>query len=111
MQKVTRQGRLPGLILIQDEISTLRRDLYRQNIRLADDRMALKILRLEKEKILNQGKEMFVWAVKPRCSKKPVKPRLLLNVAIAGILALFVGVFLAFFIEFVRENREKSVSA
>jgi len=60
--------------------------------------------------VLNQSKDIFVWAVEPRISEKPVRPRPLLYMAISGILALFVGMFLAFLIEFIRKNRTKRVT-
>jgi len=110
LQEDTKQGMLPGLILIQNEISALKRALYSQNIDLTNTKNLLKTLELQKERILNLGKETFVWALAPHSWKRPVRPRPLLYMAIAGVLALFVGVFLAFFIEFIRKNRAKPVS-
>jgi len=43
----------------------------------------------------------------PTVSEKPVKPNKKLNIAIAGILGLFVGVFLAFFQEWWEKNKIK----
>ena len=104
LQKATKEGMLPGLILIQNEISKLKENLYNQKIKLQDDRKDLKLLVLKKEEILNQGKNLFIWALNPKCFEKPVKPRPFLYMVISGILALIVGVFLAFIIEFVRKN-------
>jgi uncharacterized protein involved in exopolysaccharide biosynthesis len=44
----------------------------------------------------------------PYISKNPVKPKIKMNVAIASITSLFIGVFLAFFMEYVERMRNKS---
>ena len=41
----------------------------------------------------------------PTISTRPIRPRLVLNVIIAGILAIFIGVFLAFFQEWWEKNK------
>ena len=43
----------------------------------------------------------------PTVSENPIKPRPLLNMAIAGILGLFMGVFLAFGKEWWQKNKRK----
>ncbi|MFX0196257.1 MAG: GNVR domain-containing protein, partial [Candidatus Hodarchaeota archaeon] len=43
----------------------------------------------------------------PTVSYKPVKPKKLLNTAIAGILGLFISVFASFFVEYTAANKEK----
>jgi len=40
-------------------------------------------------------------------AEKKSKPRIRLNVMIAGILALFVGIFLAFFLEYLERIRQQ----
>jgi LPS O-antigen subunit length determinant protein (WzzB/FepE family) len=40
--------------------------------------------------------------------EKPVKPRIKLNIALAGILSIFAGVFLAFFLEFLSKAKSKN---
>jgi len=41
----------------------------------------------------------------PTVSASPIKPRPLLNIVIAAILGLFIGVFLAFFQEWWEKNK------
>lgn len=41
----------------------------------------------------------------PKVSEEPVKPKPLLNITIAGILGLFIGIFLAFFREWWEKNK------
>jgi capsular polysaccharide biosynthesis protein len=41
-------------------------------------------------------------------SNKPVKPKIMLNVTIAGIAILFAGIFLAFFLEYVEKIKSGS---
>lgn len=43
----------------------------------------------------------------PTISEKPVRPNPLLNIVIAAILGIFIGVFLAFFKEWWEKNRKK----
>ena len=43
----------------------------------------------------------------PTISEEPVKPKPLLNIVIAAVLGLFVGVFLAFFKEWWEKNKTK----
>lgn len=44
----------------------------------------------------------------PYISNKAVKPKIKMNIALAGITSLFAGIFLAFFIEYVERIRNKS---
>lgn len=44
----------------------------------------------------------------PYISKKPVKPSIKKNIALAGIASLFAGIFLAFFAEYIEKIRNKS---
>ncbi len=64
----------------------------------------LKIERLVIEQALNRpkGVEMIE---NPYILKNPVKPSIKKNIAFAGIISLFVGVFIAFFIEYVKKMR------
>jgi len=43
----------------------------------------------------------------PSVSEKPVKPRPVLNIVIAGVLGIFIGIFLAFFQEWWEKNKTK----
>jgi uncharacterized protein involved in exopolysaccharide biosynthesis len=44
----------------------------------------------------------------PTISEEPIKPRLALNMSIAGILGIFFGTFLAFLQEFLQKNKTKA---
>jgi uncharacterized protein involved in exopolysaccharide biosynthesis len=54
---------------------------------------------------LERFKELTVLAVEP---KVPVAPKKKLNIAVAEVLGLMVGVFGAFFIEFLEGERRVS---
>ena len=41
---------------------------------------------------------------------KPVKPRIKMNVALSGIVSLFLGIFLSFFLEYVEKIKKGSSS-
>jgi len=56
---------------------------------------------------LAKGKDIFICLVPPVKSGKPVRPRPFLYMVLSGVLALFIGIFLAFLIEFIRKNRVK----
>lgn len=51
----------------------------------------------------------FEVAVEPVVPREPVRPRKMLNVAVAGVGSLFLGVFLAFFMEWAGRNREDHI--
>ena len=48
---------------------------------------------------------------KPSVSNQPVKPRIKMNIALAGMASLFAGVFLAFFLEFLSKAKNKASSS
>ncbi len=54
--------------------------------------------------VTNTEVRFAVTAVEP---KEPVAPKKMLNIAIAGMLGLMVGVFGAFFIEFLENGEEQ----
>ena len=63
-----------------------------------------------KQMLKNVGNEIkllkgFEIVIEPVISDKPVRPKKVLNVAIAGISSLFLGVFLAFLLEWPNRNR------
>jgi uncharacterized protein involved in exopolysaccharide biosynthesis len=39
-------------------------------------------------------------------SEKPVKPRVKLSIAVAGMASMFVGIFFAFFMEYVEKIKK-----
>jgi len=49
----------------------------------------------------------FEFAVEPVVPQNPAKPKKKLIVAVSGITALFLGIFLAFFMEWLDKNRKK----
>lgn len=51
----------------------------------------------------------FEVVIEPAIPQKPVKPKKLLNVAIAGITSLFFGIFLAFLMEWIEKNKRVGV--
>ena len=55
---------------------------------------------------LNNGCIMV--AVQPSISNNPVSPKILLNVVAAGISSLLLGIFLAFFIEYIGNIKNKN---
>jgi len=66
----------------------------------------LKIERLAIEQVLNRPKGVEMLE-KPYILKNPVKPKIKMNIALAGIASLFAGIFLAFFAEYVERIRGK----
>lgn len=47
----------------------------------------------------------------PLARKDPIKPRTLLNVAIAGVLGVFVGIGLAFFLEYFEDYKKRQANS
>jgi hypothetical protein len=70
------------------------------NTRVSD----LKIQKLTVEQaIINNLKGVEI--IGQHISKEPVSPRVKLNIALAGVISLFAGIFLAFFMEFIQKVR------
>ena len=59
-----------------------------------------KIKNMELQKIRIEG---FRIIQEPYSSIRPVKPNKKKNIAIAGVTSLFLGIFLVFFLEFIRK--------
>lgn len=64
----------------------------------------LKISKLQVEQELQQFKGVEIIS-NPSVSDKPIKPRVKLNIAIAGVISLFAGIFLAFFTGYMEETK------
>ena len=47
----------------------------------------------------------------PEISRNPIKPKKKLNVLLAGVVGLFLTVFLAFFIEYVSKHKEQELTS
>jgi capsular polysaccharide biosynthesis protein len=41
-------------------------------------------------------------------SDRPIRPRIKMNIVLAGLASLFIGIFLAFFLEFIKKMKGKS---
>lgn len=65
----------------------------------------LKIERLAIEQELKRPKGVEMLG-KPHILKNPVKPSIKKNIALAGITSLFMGIFLAFFMEYMETNKK-----
>lgn len=65
----------------------------------------LKIEKLMLEQAIKnlKGVEMIG---QPYISKKPVKPNIKMNIALTGVVSLFTGIFLAFFIEYIERIKK-----
>lgn len=69
------------------------------NVRVSN----LRIEKITVEQAINNLKGVEV--IGQHTSKEPVSPRVKLNIALAGVISLFAGVFLAFFMEFIQKAR------
>lgn len=74
------------------------------------DDLNYSVFQLEAEKkYLEEGLEsggngLYIMLQKAPLPKEPVAPRKMLNMAVAGVLGLMVGIFLVFFLEFWRKS-------
>jgi hypothetical protein len=63
----------------------------------------LEVEKLTVEQAINNLKGVEI--LRQHISKEPVSPRVKLNIALAGVISLFAGIFLAFFMEFIQKVR------
>lgn len=84
-------------------------DLLRIDVALGGEEIAIDNIIQEVEKLkLNKRQVESIRVVKePAVDPNPVKPRKGLNIAIAGITSLFLGVFLAFSIEWFSKGKRR----
>jgi len=75
--------------------------------KIADMKIEKLIVEQTLQRIQNGG---LATASQLYVSKKPVKPRKLLNMVSAGVASLFIGVFLALFLEFVERIKGNSTA-
>jgi uncharacterized protein involved in exopolysaccharide biosynthesis len=73
------------------------------NTEIEDTSEKIKGLKLQMKKI-----EGILVIQQPTVSSKPVKPKKALNVAVAGVGGLFLGMFWAFFVEWVERRKRES---
>jgi capsular polysaccharide biosynthesis protein len=76
-------------------------ELRNKDTEILDIEQKIKVLKLEKQKM--EGVRIVQ---EPTVNPVPVRPRKLVNVAVAGVGSFFIGVFLAFFMEWAGRNRE-----
>jgi LPS O-antigen subunit length determinant protein (WzzB/FepE family) len=69
------------------------------NVRVSN----LKIEKITVEQAINNLKGVEI--IGQHISKEPVSPRVKMNIALAGVISLFAGIFLAFFMEFIQKAR------
>ncbi len=67
---------------------------------------SLQIRLLQKRQVLESAKETEI-IKNPTVYYQPIKPNKKLNIVIAGMLGLFLGIFCAFFREWWRENKKR----
>ena len=87
--------------------------MEKQKIALAEDirKMELEIASTEKE--VRWGKKekediQNISLVKPpEGAKDPVKPKMSMNIVLAGVAGVFIMLFLAFFLEYLQKNRNR----
>lgn len=80
---------------IENKIEKLRKDI---------DNINIQINLLDREKELISGIRVIQ---EPQASLHPIKPKKVLNISISLILGLFSMIFLAFFLEYFRGNKNK----
>ncbi len=88
------------IVKIKQNLKNLDLDLKNRDLEIGNKRQAIMIQNQQKAAI-----EGMKTLQKPTVSPKPVKPRKKLVVALAGFASLFFGVFLAFFMEWLENNR------
>lgn len=110
-----------SVLYLEEETTRLKKEIDEKEARLQEIRTTLQQLdrdiktlrdtysflskklqeaRIAKEEQLKSLRIVEV-AVEPR---SPVGPNRLLNIAVAGVLGLFIGVFAAFFVHYIEEN-------
>lgn len=88
---------------IKNEIESLRNDIAKIQNTIMNLRSEIRLLEDKKARI-----DYAQLIKEPTSSLYPVSPRKKLNVAIAGILGLFIFTLSAFFLEYVQKQKEKS---
>lgn len=92
--------------LLEKEIETLQEKI---DFLISKDQetaiLQLEINNLQRQKEALQSTKVIR---EPTISEKPIRPKLLLNVVVAAILGIFIGIFWAFFKEWWEKNKERS---
>jgi len=92
----------PSVILLQSQ-------LEQKNAQLLEFKRELKETRINNSsKILTENTRVIASPVIPT---KPVGPRKVLIVAVAGVLGLFCTLFLAFFLEYLKQTQSREVES
>jgi len=96
-KKEVRIEDLSGLILLS---GSLRDSL------LKEEKMLLETEERFLEAKASYGNEALKIIQKPTSSSRPIQPKIKLNILLACVVGLFLSVFLAFFIEYIRKVRK-----
>ncbi len=112
------------LMHIEEKINAKKREVEERKLRIKEIEKQIKDLELKRDKELEKERFDIQNTIKqleiklsmlrpvevvqpPYSSIKPVKPKKLLMVTVAGVSGLFLGIFLAFFVEWWVEARKK----
>ncbi len=80
-------------------------DIARKNYQNSEEKYS------EKEQLLGSKDYQITIVNNPVVPQSPISPNIILNVAIAGVLAIMLGVFIVFFREFLKEDENKEIQA
>jgi len=104
---------LSKVIKDSEEFAEIRKKLLREGklillgfnpVEISKRMSDLKIEKLGVEQSLQRPKSVEI-IEKPYILKNPVKPSIKKNIALAGTISLFIGIFLAFFMEYIEKMR------
>jgi uncharacterized protein involved in exopolysaccharide biosynthesis len=105
------QEKITDLEVLKKSVSKGIKDGNLKNLGFNPIELEMKTMALKKQLMdLEVSYKMlkgFDVAVEPVVSMKPVRPKKVLTVAVAGITALFLGIFLAIFLEWVEKSEKK----
>jgi capsular polysaccharide biosynthesis protein len=95
---------------LQKKVSEKDQELnqIRQNIEIAQKNyQSAEMVYSDAEQLLSQKKYQITVIKNPIVPQSPISPNTKLNIAIARVLSLMLGVFIVFFREFMREEEEE----
>jgi len=94
------QTSLTNVIIEKENIKT---DILNQDNAVSEIKNQITQLNASKNNVNN-----VVLIIEPQRSRSPIKPNKKLNITIAGILSLMIGIFIAFFMEFWQKGNLKT---
>ena len=83
---------------LRSEIEKLKKEI--NDINTGIERLNIKKNYIENIKLISE----------PEASMFPVKPKKVLNIALAGVVGFMLAVFMAFFAEYIKKSKEKSTT-